>query len=129
MNKRVIEVLTDEEIKIIYIFLWTVYRNSKISRREFLRLLSCLHNDIVRLGIRVEWPESGEEYEFPDLDDLIDPEGRWYSNYVQRADKGYEPRYRSKKYELLRLMMLYLEVHHPRIAQLVRKPLRKKITG
>jgi hypothetical protein len=125
-NKKVIEVLTDEEIRLVYQNLWVVFRNAGLSRREFVDLMSKVPNDADERGIRVVWPGPEEqEYDFPDIDDLIDHEGKWFSNFVKRADQGYRPRSKSVKYCLLRLMVIFLEIHHPRIAQLVKKPLEE----
>lgn len=99
--------------------LWTVARNIKLSRREWLDEISLA---IFKFQGQILYP-NGTPYEVPDLDEAFgdDPDARWLSYYFKADQTGFEPRAFSRKYLRVQLIDLYVKIKYPKMAKIIAK--------
>jgi hypothetical protein len=115
-EKRCVFVCTDSDIRdrAYYNRLWLAARNLNIPRRKWLdELADCF----CAFSGEIFYP-SGERYEIPMIDETFgdDCDCRWLSYYLKPDETGNRPVSRSRMYERIRLIDLYIRIRHPNIA-------------
>lgn len=116
---RTIFVACDEELRDEHYYrrLWIVARNLKIPRRGWPDSISCFFRDLDVNGIEIVH-YNYDPYEIPFIDDyLTDPECRWLSDYFQADESGSRPKRQSKKFELLRIIDIFIKGAYPRLSK------------
>jgi len=122
LNETLIFVTTDDELKDEHYYrrLWIVARNLKIPRRGWPDAISCFFRDLDINGIEI-CHYNLEPYDIPFIDDyLTDPECRWLSDFFQADESGNRPKRQSRKYELLRIIDVFIRGAYPKLANRIR---------
>ncbi len=93
--------------------LWIAARNLPVSRRELMDQIAATIYDFPG---RIMWP-NGWKYPTPDIDDVFDADGRWFSLYFEESEGEPKRKPRSTSIEKLRVIDLFLRIKYPDIAR------------
>ena len=122
IRRGVLYVVTDDQLKSkrYYALLWKIARRIGIPRRKLKDAISFLFLYCSVNRIEIRCPDNS--LYVPGLIDdyLPDPDCRWLTTYFRSDETGMRPKHKSKKYELLRIIDIFLKGQYPKLTRLLK---------